>query len=193
VVEVRIYRSLHLGYDMKYLWLIGWIFLVGCVGGKVGEVASPEVKGVSRKAYVDEKSGNLIALWMNNVEGEKTPKLEAVLVESPYAMFICWPNPEYVPKEQRVYLFIMYDNVRKKCWLTRDYGQFLQIVDNQPKNITIEQLDTCTVSQCYLPPKERKELETVLAGRNIQWGQETQKFCTCRSDGELIFPGDKKP
>lgn len=177
---------------MKNLWLVIILFIAGCAG-KAAVTHPPTLEGVSQTAQVDAKTGNLIALWMNNVEGQKTPQQEAVLVPSPYAMFISWPNPEYVVQAEQKHVFIMYDNVAKKCWQTRDYRQFLQVVAQQPKDITIDRLDTCTVSQCYLPEKELKELAEVMATRNIHWGEESRIFCTCKSDGVLIYPGDRKP
>jgi len=152
------------------------------------------IPGVIESAHVDPETGNLIALWLPRDTG----KLDAVLVTCPYAVYIYWPNPEYVPNAAESRVFIFYDNVGKKSYQTRDYSTFLAVVAEQPQGIELLRFETCSMPRCYMPQDEWRRLEQVLAAGNRHWGTNpveeasTITFCYCETKGEFIYPGNKQ-
>lgn len=170
------------------------VVLTGCIATDRKGTGSSRVPAL-RAAPIDAGSGNLIALWMP-MRGEATgTRLEPVVVKDRYATLIGWPNPEYTEDAATKRVFIFYDNVLKKCWKTRDYEAFLDVVAQQPRGIEVLQIETCSVSRCYMPAEQWKRLETAMAAREMRWASDPvsggpMRFCYCESTGDFVYPGD---
>ena len=171
---------------------IGVTAFGGCTGTTPMR-RSTSAPAVIESSHVDPKTGDLIALWMPMRGG----KLEPVLVPHTYAVYILWPSPEGYPEPVNKRLFIFYDNVAKKCYQTEDYDAFLAVVSRQPSDITLLQIETCTVGRCYMPKEQWDRLEKVLAKGNRRWavnretGNRLSMFCYCEAQGDFIYPADK--
>jgi len=180
-----------------YVLAGAWLLLSGCDQSGPKEITSTDPPVVVESSHVDPETGNLIALWMIRTEG--TPKGERVpvLVPHPYAIYILWPRAENHPEPADKRIFIFYDNVAKKSYQTRSFDAFLQVVANQPRDITLLQIDTCTVSRCHMPREQWHRLERVLADGNRRWAvspctrSRISWFCYCEFQGGFIYPGDK--
>ena len=151
---------------------------------------------VIERSRVDPETGNLIAFWMVRSEGQPTNERVPVLVTHPYALFIQWPSEEYDPDSANQRLFVFYDNVAKKSYLTRDFDVFLDVVSKQPRDITLRQFETCTISRDYMPEAQRGKLEKVLKAGNRTWaviperGTNSFLVCYCEFLGDFVFPGE---
>ncbi|MEX0775162.1 MAG: hypothetical protein WD042_05550 [Phycisphaeraceae bacterium] len=177
--------------------LLGLVLIGGCA--TVRPVGKGDVSVLPLQvAHVEPKSGSLIALWMpmRGPDGKST-RLEPVLVTSRYATFIYWASPEYEPDAAEKRLFIFYDNVLKKCWQTRDYAAYLDVIAHQPQDVDVLQIETCTVPRCYMPAEDWKRLEAAMAVRNIRWAIDPatagpMRFCYCEATGDFVYPGDRQ-
>lgn len=164
-------------------------FLAGC--------ASRGPSLVSESSHVDPKTGDLIALWMPMRDAAGRPdRLDPILVPAPYAVYVAWPNPEYDPDFAAHRIFIFYDNVAKRSYQTRDYDAFLAVLSRQPVGISIVQIDTCTLSRCYMPADQWARLEQTLKSRGMRLASDDvsesiRRFCYCEATGDFIYPGDK--
>jgi hypothetical protein len=167
--------------------------LVGCPGERSRTTAKGLPAGVVDASRVDPASGNLIALWMQG-EGANS-KREPVLVTKPYAMFVYWPHPEYEKNADHKKVFLFYDNVAKKTYQSRDFDAFLKVMAEQPRDISVTRIDSCTVSRWNLPGDERGRLDKVMAEGNRKWADNPDNpdriiFCYCKYSDDFLYPGD---
>lgn len=121
------------------------LLLAGCRTAGLETISGPATPAPVENSPVDPETGDLVAWWMSRTEGTPKGELVPVLVPHPHAIFIQWPKEEWFPDSAGKRLFAFYDNVQKKSWLTRDFDSFLAVVNRQPHDITVLQLDTCTV------------------------------------------------
>lgn len=173
------------------------LLLAGCQNTTRLDTREAMPPVVVESEHVDPESGNLIAWWMTRREGTPKGELVPVLVTHPYAIFIQWPSEEYYPDSADKRTFIFYDNVKKKSYQTRDFEAFLKVVAAQPRDISLLQFDTCTVSRAFVPEEQWNQLEKVLAAGNRTWatnpaeGARTIRVCYCEFDWDFVFPGDQ--
>ena len=156
---------------------------------------------VIESSHIDSKTGNLIAWWMTKYEGaakgEARPRVP-VLVTHPYAIFIQWRDEESDPNSADRRVFIFYDNVAKKSYQTESFDAFLNVVANQPHDITLLQHETCTASRCSMPKEAWERLEKVLTDGNRTWAVNPvndtrfQIDCYCEFEWDFVFPCDEK-
>jgi len=149
-----------------------------------GELTPPKIHEISHT--IDQESGQLIAFWLLR-HGE----YEAVIVDHPYAIFISWPCDTY-PAEGDAPVLIFYDNVLKVCYRTDDYESFLTLLKNQPADIPIAWIDSCTVSRAWKMPEDKcKAIHSVLSSSGRRQPESVYGVCICESDMVFKYPGDQ--
>jgi len=163
---------------------------------------------VIESSHVDPDSGNLIAWWMVRDHGPTPGELEPVLVTHPYAVFIQWPNEEWTLHAHAANkrIFMLYDNVAKKSYQTRNVAAFLDLVSKLPRDSTIARFDTCTVTRNHMPRELWRPLEEALAEKDPLWAklrssdiEEVEEayysrmvvVCYGVYEWDFVFPGDR--
>ena len=173
------------------------VLLAGC---------APAAPAVIERSCVDPESGNLVAFWMVLDHGADRGKREPVLVTYPHAVFVQWPREGYYPNSAAKRLFMVYDNVAKKSYLTRDFDAFLTVISNLPRDTVIGQFDTCTMSRNGMPRDLWSQATKILAEKDPAWAQirsndltesgeawytRTVTVCYGVYEWDFIFPGDE--
>jgi hypothetical protein len=153
---------------MRFL-LPAVIFLSGCA-------AAPRPSPSWREAAVDP-DGNVIAFWAKRHPGD-----DPAVLEKDYGMLVVWNE-----QDRRFYLF---DNVRKRCFGTRDFEAFLREMGRLPRGASRERFDTCCVPLAWKMPHEAWE-----RAENAFYecsSQSPSLVCICESSG-LRFPEIRPP
>jgi hypothetical protein len=165
------------------LALIAWT-AAGCGDAGVTAIDPASLPGVTQCAEVDAASGKLVVARERRPEKGKIVRVPA-LCPADYAVWVVWPNREWDPDGEKRHEFTFYDNVRKRCYRTRDFEAFLKVLAAQPRNIEIVKVDTCTVSNWYIDDPQFRRLEKVMAAGGRRWvdsptnGLDRMLICTC--------------
>jgi hypothetical protein len=143
------------------------VVLVGC--------RTPTRIGTTwRPAAIDQKSGLVVAMWIKQDQDDRP-----VAVTEDYGMLILWTE-----NEKRFFLF---SNKSGEYCGTTDFESFLVSLSKMPKDITIEWVDTCTVSRSRkMPKRAHQRLAAVLADGNRRTVAPF-RACYCESQG-LRYP-----
>ncbi|MCC6739604.1 MAG: hypothetical protein IT452_11220 [Planctomycetia bacterium] len=146
----------------------------------VGGCAQPAERTVS-VCETDPASGGLIALRMRYED-----HVDTVVCQQPWSVWIQWNDTGRC--------FRLYDRSRLSVTETADFEVFLSCLDELPRGVQVERLDTCSASLAYEMPDEAwRRLKAVMSSGSRTWArdelseQDRRILCTCECLG-FEFP-----
>ncbi len=162
---------------MKRLRIICMLLAAMVLGGCVGADAPV----VTETGNVDPASGNLIAFWMEDPDGN----VEPFLVTEPYGALMVW-----LDGKKR---FFVYENETLQTFRTTDFDQFLAKLGELPRDVAVQTFAFCTVPRTYdMPEAARLKLRETMRSRGLTWthaGEEDgHRFIICYCESMFHYP-----
>lgn len=134
-------------------------------------------------ADFDPATGNLIALRMRYED-----HVEPVVCQRAWSVWIEWNDTGRV--------FRLYDRSHRSVTETTDFDVFLSCLEELPRGIQVERLDTCGAPLAYAMPEDAVErLDGVMKSGSRGWAfdelseQDRRVLCTCECIRLEFDPG----